>query len=622
MNNADFPAQRLPLTSLVIGDNPRTYFDQQEMDELIASVRSKGVIQPILVRPVGNDKYEIIAGERRYRASVAVYGDSGVIPAMIADVTKEESEDLALIENTIRADMSPTEEAEAAYKLLVRYNNDRDEVALRLGWPVSKVERRVALMRCAPEVRIALNERRILLGHAELLAALPTEKQVLALEKITEHKLTVEYVKSFIAKTAHTLEGAIFDKSECLNCNYNSSCQSALFAEALNDGQCTNAACYEGKTSARLESMREELTQDYPVVKIVALGDAVTAIPIVASGKMGVGEEQAKACRGCQNFGCTVSALPDSLGSVERGVCFDAACNTKKVAMHLRSLAPAPVEKAAKTNAASKGTPSKGKTPATTSAAKAVPKNKSATVQVPNKVKEYRVKLWRDVAKRELLSRPSDALTLLVALGVVGSARHISSSKMSDAFKKLIQTDASTLTHNLGGVLEAIASHDTAKAKMLDALSASAMGDIEESQLVTILSFLKANMAAHWKPCAEYFNLLTKSEIETVAEELGLKAAMGDKFAKLAGGKKDAFVKALLEVDGFDYSNAVPAVLVYGHKDASAAFVTGATGSDGDQDTDDAEPTGSPAVGGDAPSAESVTHDAGDPSADDGGDDD
>jgi len=100
----------IPLSLIAPGDNPRKHFDQSKMDELTASIRAKGVYQPILVRPVEGG-FKIVAGERRYRASLAAFGEQGSIPAFIKDMDEEEADEAALIENTIRDDMSVTEEA-------------------------------------------------------------------------------------------------------------------------------------------------------------------------------------------------------------------------------------------------------------------------------------------------------------------------------------------------------------------------------------------------------------------------------------------------------------------------------------------------------------------------------
>jgi len=113
--------REIPLAHIIAGNNPRKYFDMQEFDELCSSVRANGIIQPILIRPYDDGRYVIVAGERRYRAAVQVFGlESGVIPAVVKEMTDEDADCLALVENSVRADMSVTEEAVAAQKVLDR----------------------------------------------------------------------------------------------------------------------------------------------------------------------------------------------------------------------------------------------------------------------------------------------------------------------------------------------------------------------------------------------------------------------------------------------------------------------------------------------------------------------
>ena len=131
----------VPLGRITRGLNPRRHFDEAKMQELIGSVKEKGVIQPILLRPVGDD-FELIAGERRFRAAVAA--ELTEIPAMIRDVDDDEAEMLALMENIHRDDLSPMEEAESAAKILARHNGDRAETATVLCWDSTKLNRRRA----------------------------------------------------------------------------------------------------------------------------------------------------------------------------------------------------------------------------------------------------------------------------------------------------------------------------------------------------------------------------------------------------------------------------------------------------------------------------------------------
>lgn len=582
--------RRVLRTSITVVSNPREYFDPVEMDELVDSMRKDGQMQNLVVcllppDGTGVPKYKLIAGERRLRAAAIIgmeYMDVKVVEADDAVAGQ-----LAVKENTIRADMSPTEEANAAFKEMALQNNDKAEVLRVLCWSPTKLEQRLALMRCAPEVRTALNERKILLGHAELLAAVPVEKQVSSLGKIIENKLTVAYVKQNLAKVAQSLPKAFFDQTECLTCNYNTACQTGLFAETIDEGFCTNSPCYERKTAEALGTLKDELVNDYPVVRIIALGDANTSIPLQATGTLGVGAEQAKACRACENFGCTISGLPESTGSVERDLCFDAACNASKVASFIRASRPKaePTQKDSTEKGSSTKPPAKGTVKSGTKG----PEKKKAVVQIPAKVKEYRVALWRKMARKELLARSDDALTMLVALSIIGSSRHISSGKMGEAYVKLTGASAIGTSYDLAGVLNTVRGNGVAKTRLLEAISASAMGNIEERQLVAALQFLRVDVRNHWKPCADFFNLMTKSEIEVVAEELGIKGALGAGFAKIAGGKKDALVKALLSVEGFDYDDAVPDVLVYGPVDADCEAEALVPGADSVAERDDAD---------------------------------
>jgi PRTRC genetic system ParB family protein len=154
------------------GKNPREFFDEGEMAELAESIRSYGVLQPILVRPAGDaGAYVIIAGERRYRAAKAVFGEDYEMPIVVKDFGEADAEAAALIENVHRAQMSIAEEAKAAKRLLFRNKDDRDETARQLGWSPQKLDARLALTACSDAVLKALTERRILVGHAELLAA-------------------------------------------------------------------------------------------------------------------------------------------------------------------------------------------------------------------------------------------------------------------------------------------------------------------------------------------------------------------------------------------------------------------------------------------------------------------
>ncbi len=328
----------IALRKIRTGRNPRTYFDPTEMAEITESIRANGVYQPILVRPIEGDEFEfdLVAGERRYRGALDAHGPDWVIPALVKEMTDEEADRAALIENAQRANMSPSEEAVAASKIVGHCKGDREEAARLLGWSRSTLDKRLALMNCSPAVQAALNERKIQLGHAELLATLAKDKQDKLLPVIISEKKAVSELKKTIEAAACSLEAAIFDKADCVTCQHNSSLQTEMFGEAIDTGNCTNKPCYAEKTDRKLDGMAYGLKEEYPIVRIIRLGDNHTRIQLKVEGPTGVGEEQAKACHACQNFGAAVSGLPDSMGKVYSGQCFDTACNQTKVAAGLR----------------------------------------------------------------------------------------------------------------------------------------------------------------------------------------------------------------------------------------------------------------------------------------------
>lgn len=536
----------IPANMLRLGSyNPRRWLDPVKLQELAEAIKAQGILQPILVRPVEGG-YEIIAGQRRWRAAQLI-SETFEVPVFIREMTDEEAIAASTNENVIREDMSPAEEAEAAAKVLGDCSGNKEEAAKRLGWTVTTLEKRLALMNCSENVRTALVERKIMLGHAELLATATKEKQDQVLSKImTLPKLpTVQEFKAQLEQISKSLEAAIFDKADCAGCQYNSSNQGSLFGESIHSGHCTNGACYDDKTTQELDARVAKLKEEYPVIKIVKPGENHTVIRIVAEGKNAVGEEQAKACRGCANFGAAISSIPGSVGNVYRDHCFDTACNTKKVAAYIKSQ-QAPVQEKAKPQAnQSTEKPKAAEKPAT-------------EVQDSTRVKEYRIKTWRAVLKAELMAQKDKNQFVLIALGISGYGRWISGNKMSQAYKKLMGGEGLTTT-NLFEVASKLESAPEDAVELLNtALAASIESDIEVRQMGEVLQFLGAKLEKHWRIDAEYLDLLTKSEIELVADEIGLKATIGDKFSSLMAGKKADLIKSLLNTEGFEFEGKVP----------------------------------------------------------------
>lgn len=563
----------VPLSRLIRGQNPRTFFDDKEMEELTESVRSQGILQAILVRPKG-DQFEIVAGERRYRAAVAAFGPEYEIPAMIKDMTDEEADAAALVENIARANMSPTEEAAAAAKLVGRLSGDRDEASRLLGWSRATLDKRLALMNCSESVRTALNQRIISLGHAELLAALARDTQDKLLPVIIKEKKAISELKATIEQAASKLDAAIFDKKDCAECPHNSSIQTSMFAESVTGGSCTNPHCYRDKTEKTLTSIADGLKEEYPVIRILRVGDNETRVKLEAAGDQGVGEEQAKACQSCADYGAAVSALPQALGKVFKGQCFNTACNTKKVAARIKAdqeaaaaLKAAQQAKPAGPGAqatASTGTSGSGAGAAgeTADKAKETESKKAVSVNESQGVKTYREKTWRTAMAKEISLAPELSIQYLIALCINGNAGKIDSTKLSAIFKKL--TGVSVGIANLGEAAKNVAeTTPEVRTNMVTLLAATAMEQIDVNYLRQLAKHHQLDLTKHWALNKEFLDLLTKSEIEYLATELGLHAAYGAGFKKLFAEKKQDLIDKLLNVKGFNYSAKIPKVLMY-----------------------------------------------------------
>jgi len=169
---------------------PRTEFDEQSLEELAASIRAQGVLQPILVRPLGDDEYEIVAGERRYRA--AQRAGLHEVPVIVRELTDAESLEIALIENVQRADLSPLEEARAYQQLIDDFAHTQDEIAERVGKSRPAVANALRLLRLPDAVKEELSRGHLTAGHARVLVSIDGEDaQVRAMRQILTRELSV-----------------------------------------------------------------------------------------------------------------------------------------------------------------------------------------------------------------------------------------------------------------------------------------------------------------------------------------------------------------------------------------------------------------------------------------------
>ncbi|NMP17829.1 ParB/RepB/Spo0J family partition protein [Thalassotalea sp. Y01] len=191
--------QKLPIESLQPGKyQPRKDMSEDALEELSSSIKAQGIIQPIVVRPVAQDKYEIIAGERRWRA--AQLAEIDMVPCLIKDVPDESAVAIALIENIQREDLNAMEEAVALERLLHEFELTHQEVASAVGKSRTTVTNLLRLNSLNSEVKTFLENGDIEMGHARALLALDGDLQTTTARTVAAKELTVRDTEKLVKK--------------------------------------------------------------------------------------------------------------------------------------------------------------------------------------------------------------------------------------------------------------------------------------------------------------------------------------------------------------------------------------------------------------------------------------
>ena len=198
---------QLPVAALRPGKyQPRTRMDEASLAELAESIRARGVIQPIVVRPVGDSQYEILAGERRWRAAKIANLDR--IPAVIREVPDEAALGIGLIENIQREDLNPIEEAAGLKRLIEEFKLTHEEVARAIGRSRTGVTNLLRLLELAPAVQALVQDGSIDMGHARALLALSRARQVELAHQVVEKGLSVRDTERLVQEAGQAPKAA------------------------------------------------------------------------------------------------------------------------------------------------------------------------------------------------------------------------------------------------------------------------------------------------------------------------------------------------------------------------------------------------------------------------------
>src|SRR5438105_3088899 len=251
--------------------------------------------------------------------------------------------------------------------------------------------------------------------------------------------------------------------------------------------------------------------------------------------------------------------MPGSYGEVTTSLCFDPTCNSKKVAARRKAERETRDAESSPTSA-SRGPMSHG-SKALTPREKSTPSN-----QTPTRVLQYRVEQWRKWVANALMAQEERNRRALIALILAGHGSQLSTSRYGEAVGKITNTNKIT-----GGSFKSLLEgSDRFKADHIDplmkAITASAAFGVDQANLEVLLNYLEIEEEKCFRLSHAFFDLFTKSELESLAEELKLKQALVVRFKKLREGKRDDFIKGLLGVKGFEYEGLVPKVMRYPRK--------------------------------------------------------
>lgn len=569
----------IPLSAIEVeaGHNPRKHFADAEFTRLVESIAANGLLMPLLVRPAGDGRYLLVAGERRLRA-LRTLGIKEA-PVLVRHLSDQEARRAALLENTDRADLTVPEEAIAAAEHIAAFEGDYEAAARALGWGVQKLRHRVRLNCAIPAVMDAVMQGTILLGHAELLATLPEADQAKVLANVVAKNASVAALRSELNSYATPLSTACFDRTAagCTGCPYNSEVQRSLFDQHIDDAKCTNRACFAENTAKAIEARKAALAEDFPVVALVSETPAHATVALVETGEQGVGSVQYAACRGCAFRGALIDDRPGATtGRVEQPRCFNTGCNSEKRAAYaaLRSVPMVPTTEAA---------PEAPEAPGKPSAPAAQPKSKRATEgagavrSAPSAVIEQHAA----VVRRAAVSRIKQDGQVVLGLALYGLMRLIaaeSGGSIADLSKTLGLKGAKRGYGKDTTLVPALVGLDATEQKRAIVDAAALLFDHEPGRNVPAGHLDRRALAAllveqgqvdlvpHVRIDAEYLKTYTRAGLEALLDESGFSDWLkgqedGEKrLRNLLAQKKEPLIEQVLAA-GFDFTGFLPSTL-------------------------------------------------------------
>lgn len=549
--------------------NPRKDNNKEGFETRKADIAKNGIDSSLLLRLTEDNKLEVIGGKTRF--TIATELSIPLIPVQIKYMSDIEALHRSGAENLMRADMTPIEEADYCALRLTHLNNDQQELLRELGWSEQKLKSRLPLSRAVKDVRVALTNNQIKLGHAQLLVGLTEDAQTGFLNLIITDSLSVDDARIRLETKQRPLKLACFDTGECKSCFHNTKCYVDLFdTESTSEGDnCRNNRCFEEKTKNRIIELKAQCQDEFGVVMLDMEVTPNSTAMLKGNEKGGVGSHQMTACANCQHFGCIISTLRGNEGKRTEKVCFNLTCHAEKVKAFTSSQRPqlSATEKPSTTAANSKTTGST-KTPSLSN------ETSAEANTLTRRIKLFSFERYSHLAADLSLQAPQvqDAIGLLTLWRAIKGFSKASSipittgetfsdsstdKEMLSRFLEMSDSDLSAIRNHL--VREFINHAETP-----DFFE----NDRHNQYTLTILNALEVDFGKYWVVDEDYIALLTKAGIEVLLKQSGYESKFiqvkGEKaFKALLAEKVKEMPGKIMEFKEFDWQGYVPPEMDY-----------------------------------------------------------
>tara|TARA_Y100001970_G_C14259051_1_gene878012 strand:- start:15057 stop:16907 length:1851 start_codon:yes stop_codon:yes gene_type:complete len=312
--------------------NTRRKLLQADIDALKASIQSVGLLSAVTVKPIGNGKYALIAGFKRYEAMKQL--GKTHINAIVLDENADEAftTEANLAENFNRSGLSLADQCTAIKRLFTVLEGDdadkTDIIAVRLNMTVKQVKDRLLLTALIDDAMIAFDDGKIALKTAIVLAGQPDEQQAEYLAKLVKGEMNHDQLLETLGQATVTLSWAKFDIAACQQCPSNSEVQGSLFSDnaGAGVGTCSNLTCFKTKSKAWFVTRRAELEAEYGTIIPVSQVEQ-SAISMLSADVLG--ETQLQQCASCSdNVSLIQNKMSEKFGNVMNNICRNKTCFT------------------------------------------------------------------------------------------------------------------------------------------------------------------------------------------------------------------------------------------------------------------------------------------------------